>query len=57
MQIHGRGFGIERIQAKVFVLRAIIEKSSVQNMFWTEVVLQAKKIVSGPLRGRIRVGR
>ncbi len=26
-----------------------------QNVFWAEVVLQAEKIVSGPLRGRVGV--
>src|SRR5439155_27282349 len=35
------------------VLRAIVEKTGMQNVLWAEVVLQAEKIISGPFGGRV----
>src|SRR6266853_852968 len=55
VQVQRCRFRIQRIEAEAHILRAIVEKTAVQNVFWAEVVLQAEKIISGPLGGRVGV--
>src|SRR5205807_7528713 len=39
---------VERVEAQIVVIRAIVENARVQDMFRRNVVLQAQEIVSGP---------
>jgi len=55
MQVQRRRSRIQRSEAYVHILRAIIEKTGTQNVFWAEVVLQAEKIILRPTRGRVGV--
>src|SRR6266571_9191878 len=54
---NGGGLWIERVQAKIAIVGAIVKKTRVQNLFWRDVVLQPQKIVSGPLLKGVRARR
>src|SRR5258708_16719762 len=43
------------MEAQALVLGAVVQKTAVQNVLWAEVVLQADKIIAGPLRGSVGV--
>src|SRR5258708_9683574 len=49
------GFRVEGIEAEALALRAVVQKTAVQNVLWAEVVLQADQIIAGPLRGSVGV--
>ena len=56
VQVQRGGLRVQRIEPEILILRAVVEKTAVQNMLRTEVVLQAEEVVAGPLGGSIRAG-
>src|SRR5690348_3324944 len=48
---------VQRVEPKIRIARAVVEKARVQNMFRREVVLQPQEIVSGPLLECVGVRR
>jgi len=47
VQVQRGGFRIQRIEHGLSSCMRIIEKSSVQNVLWAEVVLQTQEVVAG----------
>src|SRR5690349_17339966 len=48
---------VQCVQAKIRIVRAVVEKARVQNVLWRKVVLQAQEIVPGPLLECVGVRR
>src|ERR1700758_5288193 len=53
----GRRLRVQRVEAKIRIVQAVVEKARVQNMLWRKVVLQAQEIVPGPLLECVGVRR
>src|SRR6266568_2382350 len=48
---------VQRVEPKIRIVRAVVKKARVQDMFWREVVLQPQEIVSGPLLESVGIRR